>query len=57
MEKKKMKKPTVDLKKLRNGEEVRCPECKEGILRTEYHDTKKAHHFECDKCGMMINFD
>lgn len=52
-----MKKPPIDFKQLRNGEEVRCPECKEGILRTESQDPKTAHHFECDKCGMMINYD
>lgn len=52
-----MKKPPIDFKKLKNGEEVKCPECKEGVLRTESQDPKTAHHFECDKCGMAINYD
>lgn len=51
-----MFKPNVDLKKLRDGKEVRCPECKEGILRTKYNP-KTSHHFKCDKCGMQINID
>lgn len=54
---KKAKKPIIDFGKLRNGEEVRCPECKEGIFRTNAKDPKTAHHFRCDKCGMMINYD
>ena len=52
-----MRKPPIDFRKLRNGEEVKCPECKEGIFRTECHDPKTAHYFECDKCGLMINYD
>lgn len=51
-----MFKPNVDLKKLRDGKEVRCPECKEGILRTKYNPIT-SHHFKCDKCGMQINID
>lgn len=51
-----MYKVEIDFEKLRNGEEVKCPECKEGIMRTE-HDPKTSHHFECDKCGMQINMD
>lgn len=46
----------IDLKKLRNGEEVKCPECKGGVLRTE-NEPRTSHHFECDKCGMQINID
>ena len=52
-----MKKTPIDFKKLRNGEEVKCPECKEGIFRTKQLDSKRARHFRCDKCGMMINYD
>ena len=51
-----MKKPLIDLKKLRNGEKVKCPECKEGIFCTN-HDPKTSHHFKCNKCGISINFD
>lgn len=51
-----MKKPPIDFKKLRNGEEVKCPECKKGILRTDYNP-KTSHYFKCDVCGMQINFD
>ena len=51
-----MKKPEVDFKKLRAGEEVKCPKCKTGVFRTK-HDPKISHYFKCDNCGMMINFD
>lgn len=51
-----MKEPPIDFKKLREGKEVKCPECKEGIFRTDY-DPKISHYFECDKCGLKINFD
>lgn len=51
-----MYKIDIDFKRLRSGEEVRCPECKEGVLQTE-HDPQISHHFECDKCGLQINID
>ena len=51
-----MKKPPIDFKKLRNGEKVNCPECKEGVFKTS-DDPKTSHHFKCDKCGLSINFD
>lgn len=46
----------VDWKKLRNGENVECPQCKEGRLTSPY-DHKISHFFQCDKCGMKINCD
>ena len=57
MEKMTMKEPPIDFKKLRSGEEVECPECKKGIFRTSEPNSQTAHHFECDKCGLSINFD
>lgn len=42
--------------KLRNGEDVVCPECKKGILKTPY-DPKTSKYFKCNHCGMMINED
>lgn len=57
MEKMTMKEPPIDFKKLRRGEEVECPECKKGIFRTSEPNSQTAHHFECDKCGLSINFD
>lgn len=51
-----MYKPEIDLCKLRKGEKVSCPECKNGIVSSNV-DPKTAHHFKCDKCGFMINFD
>ena len=51
-----MTKIEIDFEKLRAGEEVKCPKCKNGVFRTEY-DSKISHYFKCDKCGMMINFD
>ena len=53
----KMKTPIINFEKLRNGEEVKCPKCKEGVFRTKQLDPQKARHFRCDKCGMMINYD
>ena len=50
-----MRKPPIDFKELRDGEKVICPECKEGIIKTDC-DPKTAHHFKCDKCGLSINF-
>ena len=49
-----MYKVNLDWKKLRAGEKVKCPECKNGIIKTKY-DSKTSHHFKCDKCGMQIN--
>lgn len=46
----------IDWKKLRNGENVKCPQCKEGFLKTPYNP-KTSHFFEWDKCGMKINCD
>ena len=51
-----MKKPPIDVGKLRKGDEVKCPECKRGILRTN-SNPMTAHCFKCDVCGMRINFD
>ena len=31
-----MKKIEIDFEKLRAGEEVKCPKCKNGVFRTEY---------------------
>lgn len=46
----------IDWKKLRNGEAVECPQCKEGHLITSC-DPETSHFFKCDKCGMKINCD
>lgn len=46
----------IDWEKLRNGETVMCPQCKEGVLTSPY-DYKTSHFFECDKCGLKINCD
>ena len=56
MEELEMYKVNLDWKKLRAGEKVKCPECKNGIIKTKY-DSKTSHHFKCDKCGMQINID
>lgn len=51
-----MHKIDIDMKKLRKGVEVKCPECKDGILKTPY-DAKTTCFFKCDKCGMKINWN
>lgn len=44
------------IKELREGKEVKCPECKEGIIRTNY-DPKISHYFCCDKCKLELNIN
>lgn len=44
------------IKRLRSGEVLPCPECKIGVVSTEY-DPKISHFFSCDKCDFMINID
>lgn len=51
-----MYKINLDWKKLRAGEEVKCPECKIGIIKTK-NNSQNTHNFKCDKCGMQINID
>lgn len=46
----------IDWKKLRAGEEVKCPECKKGIMKAK-GSPKNTHNFKCNKCGMQINID
>ncbi|WP_297430330.1 hypothetical protein [Clostridium sp.] len=46
----------IDWKRLREGKDVKCPICKEGILITPY-DPKTSKFFMCNKCGMKINMD
>lgn len=38
------------LNEMRNGEEVICPKCNKGIMRTPYNP-KTAMFFQCDACG------
>ena len=45
-----------ELKKLRNGEPVKCSECGEGHWVTKY-DPETSHFFYCDKCGAKFNID
>ena len=51
-----MYKPQIDFSKLRQGKEVKCPDCKKGIIRTTANPAT-AHCFKCDVCGYRINFD
>ena len=44
------------MKELREGKEVNCPFCHNGIMKTK-HDPKTAYGFQCDKCGKRINSD
>ena len=46
----------LDWKRLRAGGEVKCPECKKGVMKAKDfpHNT---HNFKCDKCGVQINID
>ena len=46
------------MQKLRNGQEVLCPQCHEGKIETPY-DPKTSKFFECsnNKCDFTINYD
>lgn len=44
------------IQRLRNGEDVICPECREGKVSTP-HDPENSHFFCCEKCGFMVNID
>ena len=46
----------IDWKKLRKGESVECPHCKEGKLVSP-NDYETTHFFKFNKCGMKINCD
>lgn len=51
-----MVKINIDWKKLRKGEKVDCPQCKEGQLITPYNP-ETSHFFVCSSCGLKINCD
>ena len=40
------------IRKLRNGESVPCPECKEGTVTP-----KDKWRSSCNKCDFMVNLD
>lgn len=42
------------LEKLKNGESVECPECKEGKIEPK---EKKGNCFWCDKCDFSIHLN
>lgn len=42
------------IRKLRNGENIPCPECKEGTV-SGMNGSK--YNFACNKCGYRINID
>lgn len=45
------------IKKMINGEEVRCPKCKKGFWHAIGDDTSNALAFQCDYCGGHIILD
>lgn len=46
------------MQKLRNGEDVLCPQCNRGRIETPY-DPKISKFFKCnnDECDFTINYD
>lgn len=46
----------LQLKKLRNGEEVVCKHCGKGVMKP-IGDYKTTHCYVCDNCGNKINLD
>ncbi len=43
------------IKKMRNGEKIKCPRCEEGFI-SAVGDPQKTKVFRCDKCqtGMVL---
>ena len=41
---------------LRNGNNLLCPLCRNGRMKTAY-DPKISHHFYCDSCGENLFID
>ena len=54
----KLKRQEEFFKKLRSGEEVVCPSCRKGIIKTPYNH-KDSRFFKCDniECSYSIIFD
>ena len=48
--------PHEFLKKLRNGEEPKCPECGKGVIKP-IGDCRTTHGFVCTQCKLTINID
>ena len=48
--------PREIIERLRTGEIVHCPDCKDGKISTPY-DPKISHFFCCDKCDFEININ
>ena len=44
------------VKKLRNGDKVKCDLCNEGYMVTPY-DYKTSHYFECSHCKEKLIID
>lgn len=44
------------LQRLRAGEELPCPDCKEGKIKAPYNQ-KDGTYFECTKCSFKINLE
>ncbi len=51
-----MEKPKslIFIERLKSGEEIKCPLCKEGTWRMVRSNSGKACMFKCDKCGKAI---
>ena len=45
------------IERLRIGEKIQCPECKNGYFITTAKDIIISHGFFCDNCCAMINVD
>lgn len=48
--------PHEFLKRLRKGEQLKCPECKKGIVKP-VGDCKTTRGFNCTECKFKINID
>ena len=44
-------------KRLRSGEKVKCPQCKDGHYVTDAEDVSKSHFFYCNRCDNFIHFE
>lgn len=44
------------IKALLNGEEVKCPKCNKGVLKSDT-EPSKSHYFYCTECDNTVNIN
>lgn len=44
------------IKALLNGEKIKCPKCKEGVLKSDT-EPSQSHFFYCTHCDNTVNIN